>query len=142
MKIFIKTAVAGLLLGQPFLGQPLWADDTYPPVDVLVSSTTSIIGEPLSYPEGSAKITGAVITMQLGDTTGWHKHNVPLFAYMLEGEITVDYGDHGTRTYQTGDSFIEAFQSPHNGRVTGDGIARVLAVFAGAEGVANSEVTD
>jgi len=33
-----------------------------------------------------------------GGRTVLHKHGVPLFAYVLEGEITVDYGDRGKRS--------------------------------------------
>ncbi len=114
------------------------AKDTYPPLDVLLSTTTTTIGQPFEYPEGQAKITGAIVTMQPGQKTGWHKHEAPLFAYILEGEITVDYGPNGTKTYKTGDSFVEAFESEHNGQNTGDGITRILAVFAGAEGTPNT----
>jgi len=67
-----------------------------------------------------------------------HRHDAPLAAYVLEGEITVDYGDKGTKTYTKGDAFVEAFQSPH----TGDGIARILAVFAGSDRVANTVADD
>jgi quercetin dioxygenase-like cupin family protein len=60
---------------------------------------------------------------------------------MLEGEITVDYGAKGTRTYRKGDALIEAIDVLHNGRNTGSGVARVLAVFMGAEGVPNTVMT-
>jgi quercetin dioxygenase-like cupin family protein len=118
------------------------ARSTYPPLDVLVSSSKTIIGQNFHYPEGTAKITGAIVTMQPGDTTGWHKHDAPLFAWMIEGQLTVDYGADGVRTYNKGDAFIEAFESYHNGKNTGDGVARVLAVFAGADGVANTVMKD
>jgi quercetin dioxygenase-like cupin family protein len=73
--------------------------------------------------------------MQPGAETGWHEHDVPLFGYMLEGELTVDYGTKGTRVYRKGDSLVEAIDVAHNGRNTGSGVARILAVFIGAEGV-------
>ena len=118
--------------------QGAYARDTYPPIEILVSSNESVIGEAIAYPQGPARITAAIVTMQPGQKTGWHRHDVPLFAYILEGEITVDYGEAGQRTYQTGDSFIEAFRSNHNGENTGSGIARILAVFAGADEVENT----
>lgn len=129
---FILTGVLGMAAGFAI------AKSTYPPVQVLVSSEKTIIGQDIVYPEGAAKITGAIVTMQPGDTTGWHKHDAPLFGWVMEGEVTVDYGDAGTRTYKKGDAFIEAFKSYHNGKNTGDGITRILAVFAGADGVANT----
>lgn len=121
------------------LAAPATAKDTYPPLEVLLSSSETIIGQTIAYPDGPAKITAAIVTMLPGAATGPHIHNVPLFAYMLEGELTVDYGVDGKRTYKAGDSLLEAVGSVHNGTNTGSGIARVLVVFAGAEGVANTE---
>ena len=80
-------------------------------------------------------MTAVIVTMQPGEQTGWHQHDVPMFCYMLEGEITVDYGKSGTRTYRKGDALMEAIDVVHDGRNTGAGPARVLVVFMGADGV-------
>ncbi|WP_299888996.1 cupin domain-containing protein [uncultured Ruegeria sp.] len=131
-----------LLIALIFGAVPALARDTYPPVDVLLQTDSSVIGEPLEYPDGTPQITMAIVTMQPGQETGVHRHDAPLAAYVLEGEITVDYGDKGTKTYTKGDAFVEAFQSPHTGANTGDGIARILAVFAGSDNVANTVADD
>lgn len=117
---------------------PVAAKDNYPPLDILLSSPETVIGQAFEYPGGEAKITAAIVTMAPGQSTGWHAHPVPLFGYVLEGELTVDYGEDGTRVYKTGDSLIEAFGTLHNGTNTGAGPMRILAVFAGAEGVRNT----
>lgn len=116
------------------------AQDKYPPLEVLISSSETTIGQPFSYPEGVAKITAAIVTMLPGQDTGLHVHDAPLFGYMLSGELTVDYGADGKKTYRTGDSLIEAFKTPHDGKNTGPGAARVLVVFASAENVANTRM--
>ena len=136
--ILVRAALsAALFLTAPAIGL---AKTTYPPVEVLLSASETIIGQPIVYPtDGAAKITAAIVTMQPGQSTGAHLHNVPLFGYMLEGELTVDYGADGTRVYQAGDSLLEAVGSLHNGTNTGAGIMRVLVVFAGAEGVTNTQ---
>ena len=77
--------------------------------------------------------------MQPGEETGWHRHDVPMFGYILEGEVTVDYGAKGTRIYKKGDALMEAIDWEHNGRNSGSGPARILAVFMGAEGVPDTE---
>ncbi len=123
-----------------FAGPTAIAQDSYPPLEVLLSASETVIGQPIAYPPGKAKITAAIVTMQPGQATGPHLHNVPLFGYMLEGALTVDYGPAGTKTYHKGDSLLEAVGSIHNGTNTGDGLGRVLVVFAGAEGVANTSV--
>ena len=71
--------------------------------------------------------------------TGWHVHAVPLFGYVLEGTLTVDYGDKGTHTYKTGEALMEAMNWPHNGMNNGSVPVRILTVYAGAKGIANAE---
>lgn len=100
-----------------------------------VSTSKTIVGEDIVYPTtGKAVVTSAIVVMAPGEKTILHRHGVPLFAYMLEGELTVDYGAHGTRVYRQGDSFMEAMNVSHAGRNTGTGTVRILAVYIGAEG--------
>ena len=135
----LQTKIFNLALGAAIASAcPSFAQDSYPPVDVLLQSETTIIGQEIVYPEGPAQITVAIVTMEQGQVTGWHRHEVPLAAHMLEGELTVDYGEAGTRVYKEGATLIEALGSRHNGENTGDGIARILVVFAGAVGTPNT----
>jgi quercetin dioxygenase-like cupin family protein len=115
------------------------ARETGEKVTELLSTEKTVLGQTLAYPAGApAKVTAAIVAMQPGAETGWHQHDVPLFGYMLEGELTVDYGAKGTRVYRKGDALMEAIDVPHNGRNTGAGVARILAVFMGAGGVPNT----
>ncbi|MEP5728220.1 MAG: cupin domain-containing protein [Sulfitobacter sp.] len=116
------------------------AKSSYPPLEVLLSTSVSVLDQPIAYPTGTPKITAAIVTMLPKQTTGWHKHEVPLFAQILEGELTVDYGPHGTKVYKKDDVFVEAFKTRHNGTNTGTVPARILAVFAGSETVKNTIV--
>lgn len=125
-----------------FWGGLSYARAPAPAIDVLLSTDKTIIGQPISYPTGApAKVTAATVTMQPGQSTGWHKHDVPLFGYMLEGEITVDYGPKlGKKVYRKGDTLMEAINEPHDGTATSSGPASILVVFAGAEGIKNTEI--
>jgi quercetin dioxygenase-like cupin family protein len=101
----------------------------------LLSSGQTIVGETLNYPSGApARITAAILTLPPGAATGWHTHGVPVFGYILDGELTVDYGDKGNRVYRAGEALLEAIQVAHNGRNTGSDPMRILAVFMGVEG--------
>jgi quercetin dioxygenase-like cupin family protein len=114
------------------------AHDNGYPVMSLLSTGTSVVGETLRYPtSGPAHVTATIVTLAPGAKTIMHKHGVPLFAYILEGEITVDYGDRGKRTYRQGDAFMEAMDVPHYGIDTGANLVRILAVYIGAEGAAD-----
>jgi quercetin dioxygenase-like cupin family protein len=119
--------------------EPTAAQENGPTVMPLLSTGTTVIGEPLHYPtSGPAQVTAAIITLKPGTKTNLHKHGVPLFAYILEGEITVDYGDRGKRTYRQGDAVMEAMDVAHLGTDAGAKPVRILAVFMGAAGAADT----
>jgi len=107
-------------------------------VTPLLATSQTVIGQPIAYPAGTAKVTAVIVTIPPGGETGWHEHAVPLFGYMLDGVLTVDYGDKGTHVYKPGDSLMEAMNWPHDGANKGDVPVRILAVYLGAEGIPNS----
>jgi quercetin dioxygenase-like cupin family protein len=114
------------------------AEDAAPakdyPAAPLISTGTTILGETIRYPRtGAAHVTAAIVTLAPGGKTIMHKHGVPLFAYILDGELTVDYGTHGTRTYRQGQSFMEAMAVAHFGVNNGSQPVRLLAVYMGAK---------
>ncbi len=111
-----------------------FAQDAGYPAMPLLSTGTTIMGEPLRYPtSGPAHVTASIVVLAPGAKTIMHKHGVPLFAYILEGELTVDYGARGTRTYPKGQAFMEAMDVPHFGVNRGTQMVRLLAVYMGAE---------
>ena len=137
---FRPTILAAALIAASFV--PAWSKDTAslkPTVTPVLQTSHTIIGQALAYPAGTAEVTAVVITIAPGGETGWHVHAVPLFGYVLEGQLTVDYGDRGTRAYAVGDALMEAMNWPHNGMNKGAVPVRILAVYAGAKGVANAE---
>ena len=106
--------------------------------DVLSTGTTAT-GEQIRYLTGApARITAVEIMLQPGQQTGWHTHPGPLFGYILDGELTVDYGADGQRTFFKGDGLAEAMNAAHNGHNTGQGPLRILAVFVGMDGEPNT----
>jgi quercetin dioxygenase-like cupin family protein len=105
---------------------------------VLLSSATTVTGQPFHYPQGAAHVTAVEITLAPGQETGWHTHPVPMFGYILAGELTVDYGPLGKRVYRAGDALVEAIDEAHNGRNSGQVPTRILAIVAGASGTPGS----
>jgi len=104
----------------------------------LLSGNQTIIDQTIAWPEGTPKVTAAIVVIPPGKDTGWHTHAVPLFVYILEGEVTVDYGSKGVKVYKAGDSLLEAENWAHNGMNKTDALVRILAVYMGAEGLANA----
>lgn len=135
MRHLIAAAVAALLCAPAAL-----AGEAYPAVKLL-ETTTTVAGEPIAYPTtGPAKVNAIIVTIAPGAETVLHHHPAPMFAYILDGEVSVDYGAAGTRRFQAGDAFMEAMAMPHKGVNSGAVPVRILAVSMGAEGTATVAV--
>ncbi len=109
-----------------------------PTVDMLVDTDETILGQAFEYPDGRSKITAAIVTVPPHAELKPHLHPVPVFGYILQGELVVDYGSQGERRYRKGDAFVEAFDTEHRGRNGGKGNVEILALYAGADGVPNT----
>jgi quercetin dioxygenase-like cupin family protein len=104
----------------------------YQHTQALLKTDKTIIGETIHYPtESPALITSLVVVLPPGEYTTWHKHPIPLYAYILQGELQVDYGDKGKKNYRPGDSFMEAMDQFHRGYNPGKQPVRILTVFMG-----------
>ena len=121
----------------PLAGRAAAQESGYPAVPLLSTGVT-VVGETLRYATtGPARVTASIVTVAPGSRTIVHKHGVPMFAYVLGGELTVDYGDHGRRTYRQGQALMEAMDIAHFGVNNGAEPVRILVVYMGAEGAEN-----
>lgn len=107
---------------------------------ILVTSH-SVVGEVIRYPHNGphpqgkrAQITAQVITLMPGQDTPWHSHPMPTFGYIIDGEIEVDYGAKGQKTFRQGEALMEAMAHVHRGRNVSDKPVRVLALSIGEQG--------
>lgn len=114
------------------LSAPAMADG-YPAIP-LYSGNKSVMDEEIAYPPGKAHVNALIVVLAPGETTVVHKHGVPTFIHILEGEVTVDYAGRGKRTYRQGESFLEAMDVDHAGTNTGTVPVKILAVYMGADG--------
>ncbi|ARJ66276.1 cupin [Magnetospirillum sp. ME-1] len=114
-----------------------FAQNAYPSVELL-STATTVMGEPIRYPDsGPARVTSTIVTLGPHSEAALHLHPAPMYAYILEGEVVVDYGPHGRRTFTQGQALMETMAVPHKGLNLTDRPVRILCVFMGAEGTAN-----
>ncbi|WP_417459740.1 cupin domain-containing protein [Kordiimonas sp.] len=108
-------------------------------VEELMKADKDILGNPISYPNGDpAEITGIMITMEPGDSNGWHSHPVPTFGYVLSGELTVEYETGEVKVIGVGDTLVEAQHTPHQGHNRGSEMVKIVVFYAGAQGVPNT----
>ena len=132
--VAVLTAVSLSCAAAQDTTKPLAPPQNYP-AQKLLSTSTTIVGETIRYPRtGPAQVTAAIVTLPPGGTAFLHKHGAPLFAYILEGELTVDYGTHGKRTYRKGDALVEAMDVAHSSVNNGTETMRLIGVYMGAQG--------
>jgi zinc D-Ala-D-Ala dipeptidase len=116
---------------------------TAPTADVLLEARKSVAGEHLAWPSGApAQVTAQIVTIAPGQSTGWHRHGVPTFGYVLAGELEVEYEGLGRRVLKEGDHLMEAMKMRHNAVNLGAEPVRILAVFMGAQGRPNTMKAD
>jgi len=95
----------------------------------ILETNQTVIGQEISYPSGSPQITSKIVTIPVGAETGPHIHEYPMFAYILSGEVTVDYGEKGVKTFVAGESIVEAINYTHNGKNNGKVPTEILVVL-------------
>ena len=142
--------IAGLLtlvVSLFFTGQALCLgghtkEDAKIRVKKIMDTDENIIGQKIIYPNGAAQITSEVIEIAPKTTIPWHEHLVPMYAYILDGEIEVDYGNKGIKTIKRGEAMIEAVNFPHKGINKTNKIAKVLVVYVGASSAPLEKIMD
>ncbi|KUL30164.1 cupin domain-containing protein [Chlorobium limicola] len=104
---------------------------------VLVTGKTSD-GKKVRYPRtNDAEITVLVVDVPPGGSTGWHHHPVPVYAYMLEGELAVEMENGTVNLFRKGDAIIEMVDTAHNGYNPGNEKASLVVFYTGVVGVPN-----
>lgn len=107
---------------------------SYDKVREVFSGDRTVAGEKITFPQEDASIRAIVVTLEPGEVTAWHQHGVPLFAYILQGEVTVFYEGIGEKVFREGDGVMEAMTVTHQGKNTSAGETRILAVFLLGDG--------
>ena len=97
----------------------------------ILDTDQTVIGQDISYPSGSPQIISKIVTIPVGAETGPHIHEYPMFGYIMKGEVTVDYGEQGIKTFVKGDSIVEAINYTHNGKNNGSEPVEILVVLIG-----------
>jgi quercetin dioxygenase-like cupin family protein len=105
-------------------------------VTPLLRSSTNFAGQTIEYPHAHpAEVSILTVTIPPGKQTGWHTHPVPLFGYVLSGEITVTIEGHGAHTFHEGEPLAECVNLLHNGVNTGSIPVKLLIFVAGEKTV-------
>ena len=134
-KCFSLIAAGALCIAQPL---PSLAQDNALPAGFATQSvlktTATRDDEPIVYPTGKPEIVSVIGTIEPDGRTPLHLHPVPVYVYILEGEVELRTEGREPHRYNAGEAYIEALNRNHQLFNVGGTPARVLVVFVGEEG--------
>jgi quercetin dioxygenase-like cupin family protein len=129
---------AALLLSLSLV--PAWGSDAedalpagFATVPVLKSGLTAD-GDPLALPGGTPEIVSVIGTLESGGRTARHQHPVPVYVYVLEGELEVQTEGKDVRHYSAGEAFLESINRWHQAFNNSGSPTKILVVFIGEAG--------
>jgi quercetin dioxygenase-like cupin family protein len=106
---------------------------------VLKTDTTSI-GQKIIYPQfANNEVSIVKVTIPPGKSTGWHKHTFPVFAYVVQGTLTIEMEKNKTLRFSQNSAFSEVINTLHNGINNGKEDVILIAFFMGEKGKPLSE---
>ena len=101
----------------------------------LLQTTTTANGQPIQYPKTeNPEVRVVMVEIPAGTETGWHKHPMPAYAYVLAGTVTVELEGGKSVSFHAGEAFAEAVDTLHNGKNSGTEAVKILMVVTGEKG--------
>jgi quercetin dioxygenase-like cupin family protein len=101
----------------------------------LLKTETTYAGQPIVYPKTDhPEVQAFRVELPPGKETGWHKHPVPCYTYILSGTIVVDMEGGVSKTFHAGDAVVESVDKPHNGRNEGTEPVKMIMFVTGEKG--------
>ena len=104
-------------------------------IEKVLKTDTTNSGQKIYFPQSeNNEVSILRITIPPGKSTGWHTHEFPVFAYVEEGELTVELENNKSLTFQKNSSFSEVINTLHNGINKGTENIILIAFFMGEKG--------
>jgi len=108
-------------------------------IEPILKTDTTSIGQKIVFPDtGNEEVTMLKVIIPPGASTGWHKHDYPVFAYVLKGTLSVDPEKGKTKTFSENACFAEVINTYHNGSNKGKEEVVLIAIYLGIKGKALS----
>ncbi len=101
-------------------------------VTPLLLTETTEAGQPIVYPQvKDPEVRAVMVVIPPGVETGWHVHPFPCYAYILSGELEVEFEGGVKKQFHAGQAIAEAVNVLHNGRNPGKEDARLVMFVTG-----------
>jgi quercetin dioxygenase-like cupin family protein len=141
MRKYLVIIIVILIFGVPYIA--VSGDYDSRVIATLILKTTTTTGNyPAKYLNTQVpEITAMKVEIKPGAETGWHSHPVPLYAYVLEGNLTVEVKGGNTYHFTAGDAIVEVVNIPHNGKNLGTMPVVLIAFYTGETGTPNTVMT-
>lgn len=98
----------------------------------LMETDTTAAGQKIHYPEGGKEqITMCKVIIPPGKSTGWHKHEIPVFAFVEKGTLSVELEGGKVNNFPENSTFAEVVGTYHNGTNKGDSDVVLIAIYLG-----------
>lgn len=101
-------------------------------IEPVLKTDTTTIGQKIVYPQvQNAEVTMSRITIPVGKSTGWHKHDYLVFAYVLKGVLTVEIENNKSVQFGENSTISEVMNTFHNGINNGKEEVILIAIYLG-----------
>jgi quercetin dioxygenase-like cupin family protein len=132
--LFVVAALAAAVAGWAGTDAPGYREAVR--ATPLLCTSQNTIGQAIEYPKsGTPEVTALLVEIPPGQETGWHKHPVPIFAYVLSGTLTVEFASGEKHEFHQGQALAEAVETPHNGFNAGTDPVKLVVFAMGAKNV-------
>lgn len=105
---------------------------------VVLQTEATTNGDPITYLKTDhPKITVMTVAIAPGAKTGWHSHPVPVYAYVMSGQLTVEIEGGKTSEFKEGEAIIEVINTRHNGINHGKIPVKLVVFYLGGKDIPN-----
>lgn len=102
--------------------------------EALLKTSVNRDNQAIVYPTGKPEMISVVGTLEKDGRTALHEHPIPVYVYILEGEIELRSEGGEPHRYKAGEAFIETQDRKHQAFNVANGPSKLLVVFVGEEG--------
>jgi quercetin dioxygenase-like cupin family protein len=97
-------------------------------VKEIVDSFSNDAGQRIRLPSGPLRLVVSTYDIAPGALLPWHKHPYQRYAYVVEGDLTVDQAGRGPRVYHAGEFVAESVNRWHFGENAGTTNVRLVVI--------------
>lgn len=138
----MKRLIAVLLLCLACLGDAAAGNAANVKVTPVLTTTKTATGQPLVLPNQNPQVIVTTMEIAAGAKLARHMHPFARYAYVLQGEVTVEYEGGQRQTFRTGEFIVEAIGVWHFGTNTGTVPLRLLVIDQVEAGKSNTTLAN